>query len=438
MTLLVTHSILLVWLLSLVRQACGATRISAPITHIELIRAKTSHHHVDHVINNNAGVNGGGEERGETTARDTTAFATATSIDVTTSACPYLTECQADDGCAKCLSAVLPALTFVQSTQGEAEVEATFFQTLSDTPSCTNMTTSALTAGPILYGALVELYSTSGGPTSCSNATDQVYVFVCEVSTTQHHPRRCASLERIAASKANAYATQSCRDSYACTRHSSFSCAVRQVEEFVCFLDADCRTCVSDVMSSAHEGVTLDSAACRATNATLLAKLVDASCDSFPACSFSKRRCSNSTMCAECLSLLTAGDGAGAASRCTTGESAMLIDSTVYWCVDSTPTSCTFWQTRCLADKLCGSCLRQMNFGRSVGAIVAASTTPECAVLRNRRTSSAASDAFETLWNVASMCPEDLAFSDCGTLVMRCVLTYDQCVECVNGSKSES
>lgn len=217
------------------------------------------------------------------------------------------------------------------------------------------------------------------------------------------------------------------------------SCTMRQIEEFVCFLDADCRTCFSGILSSSHYGVALDTAACRATNTTLLAKLVDGNCYSFPSCSFSKQRCKNSTMCTECSSLLTGGDGAGAASRCPNGESAMLIDSTVYWCVDSTTTSCTFWQTRCLADELCGPCLRQMNFGHSVEAIVAASTTRECTVLRNNRsTSSAASGSFETLWNVASMCPEQLAFTDCGALVMICVLTYEQCAECVNGSTSES
>lgn len=170
MTAQITHSLLLIWVLPLVRQTCGATRISSPISDAQWTRT-----------NVNRWINNGGEAPSKWTVRDTTASSAATVV------CPYLTECQADGGCAACLSAVLPTLRFVQSTQGEAEVETIFFQTLAHTPSCTNMSTSAIGAGPILYNALVELYSTSGGPTPCSNAMEQVYVYVCEVSTTSNH-----------------------------------------------------------------------------------------------------------------------------------------------------------------------------------------------------------------------------------------------------------
>jgi hypothetical protein len=209
-------------------------------------------------------------------------------------------------------------------------------------------------------------------------------------------------------------------------------------------LDAECSSCLTGLLSpsATHTttGTSLDSATCRAANTTLLlSRLVDANCYNLPSCSFSKRQCAISTECTQCMPLLAAGNGSGAASQCNQGEPESLIDTVARWCVDGTTATCAFWETRCLADEMCGPCLGKMQFGRSVDDIVVGSTALECAAIRSNRTTSAvAAAAFETLYNVALMCPDELAFSDCGTAVLLCVLSHDQCAGCVNGSTPDS
>ena len=147
---------------------------------------------------------------------------------------------------------------------------------------------------------------------------------------------------------------------------------------------AQCRSaCLLNVYSNVNMTIeaVLSSAECMATPFEMKTDLVYASCSNFPACSFFKQVCLNSTSCRPCLEHLASGNSARAAELCpyhtTSGHQ---MDVVVWQCTGASQIGCDFWMARCASNTACTKCLASMGDRTSFTDVVALAAGPACEV----------------------------------------------------------
>jgi hypothetical protein len=205
------------------------------------------------------------------------------------------------------------------------------------------------------------------------------------------------------------------------------------VPEYKCFVDNDCRQCLSTLIAAVHDGSdtkvnALRSPACVATSRSLLNDLAN-QCEPFPTCTFYKNECTSSPECSLCMATVHVGDGEGAARQCpvSTRPSAVAVNNVVNFCTDNNAAACDFWHQRCADDVNCSACLADMQGNvDSTREIAADWSTAAC-----RRTLQD-SVAVSYLNAMTSGCPD---ISACRLAISNCIIyNGDVCISCLNGS----
>jgi hypothetical protein len=169
--------------------------------------------------------------------------------------------------------------------------------------------------------------------------------------------------------------------------------------------------------------------ACGATSKVqqLLLSLQEHCPETFPACTWFKKVCVSSPECAPCLAMLGAGDGAGAAQRCSGGTHERdFMNSVVAACIQSDTVACSFWHQRCTDNGNCSACLANMGSKDNARAIAAEWSSRVC--------ERAHQDYFATRYlnSLLTGCP---GISACQSKIASCVFKYgNECIACINGS----
>ena len=205
-----------------------------------------------------------------------------------------------------------------------------------------------------------------------------------------------------------------------------------QVFEYKCFVDSDCRKCLSNLynasISTAHRSVanTLESSQCKATNHRLIADL-SINCISFPTCTLSKQKCDISLQCKSCWATLVNGtNGAAAARDCPSGDAADTMNYLAGRCMSRTTASCDFFKERCFDISYCGECLSKIgdvNALSGTSSILRGLSTPSC-----RHTMMFFN---AELFNVFRNCP---GYTPCQRATAVCAISNDLCFECLSGT----
>jgi hypothetical protein len=209
--------------------------------------------------------------------------------------------------------------------------------------------------------------------------------------------------------------------------------------EYSCFIEGNCRQCLTAVLGAAADGAqgtkaaALRSPACIATNPSLLTDLADNCAGAtFPVCTFYKQTCASTPACASCLAKLGTGDGTGATKQCPgMRQEGSDMDNVVSKCMSGTPAACSFWQQRCADNDNCSTCMAGIDGGDNARTIALGWTTPSCQMVLGDD-----SNAARYTQNIAMGCP---GITACRSAVSECVHGYgDECIACVNGSAPPS
>jgi hypothetical protein len=156
--------------------------------------------------------------------------------------------------------------------------------------------------------------------------------------------------------------------------------------EYSCFIEGNCRQCLTAVLAAAADGAqgtkaaALRSPACVATTYSLLTDLADNCAGAtFPVCTFYKQTCASTPACASCLAKLDTGDGIGAAKQCPgMRKEGSDMDNVVSNCMSGTPAACSFWQQRCADNDNCSTCIAEIDGGDNARTIALDWSTPSC------------------------------------------------------------
>ena len=298
--------------------------------------------------------------------------------------CSDVAWCVANSTCNACLTAVLPLLFNSLSSPEVAEYEWRFLEVLKSTPSCS----------PTLLT-----------PARFANTLDDIGFNM--------------SCRAIVGIDSTIYLGSMC-----------------QQYEYKCFVDANCSSCLSDLYTpdtnrTARLPELFESPTC-AENSRLLEDLFK-SCIRFPACSFSKFKCNQSTTCSSCWAQLEQGEGAAAASNCRSlSGTGSELDYLAGKCMTGTQASCDYFVQVCSDMPYCGDCLAELGKDDGTAAIVRGMSTPAC--VNYALDQQIRNDYAVSLTDVIRNCPHHTM---CQEATLFCGLSeFPSCVECLNGSSA--
>lgn len=161
---------------------------------------------------------------------------------------------------------------------------------------------------------------------------------ICVKLFVSHWPFRPAVPMHGAVSEGEAFNIETSTLAHACM-HAWCS-------RYTCFVTPDCRRYLAALYSSKGNGEKAEAISFLASHAAtigsaLLSDLKTICANTFPACTFFKQQCGNSSECVQCLATFDTGDGAGAARQCRgTTTSAAHLNSVVKDCI-SNAVSCS-------------------------------------------------------------------------------------------------
>eukprot|EP00035_Acanthoeca_spectabilis_P002220 m.86004 g.86004 ORF g.86004 m.86004 type:complete len:786 (+) comp11433_c0_seq1:411-2768(+) len=193
-----------------------------------------------------------------------------------------------------------------------------------------------------------------------------------------------------------------------------------ELEEYRCIQSPDCRECLGGIWSSGGNGASIWSAACNATNQTLLSLLATTTYG-VPACTLYKGRCG--TQCRGCVDALAAGDAAAATAGCNTGDAAAQVDNVVFTCINNAPQGCSYWEDRCSSDARCLRCLQAIGYGATASGVVDGMNSPACAN----------ADTIMYLRSYVYICPNSNV-PMCPAQIYLCMEYSETCRACMNQS----
>jgi hypothetical protein len=243
--------------------------------------------------------------------------------------------CLANGACHACLTAVLPTFMNGDSSPFATQLEGLFLEALETTPECF----------PVLLQPV----------------------------------RFVDTLQELVTNKT-------------CDAMAHFNASIAgecQMREYDCFVDQNCRTCLSNLYAPRTHGRgaegtvfdILDSPECAA--AMNILSSVSHQCERFPSCSFYKFECNMTDGCDSCWQSLARGDGKAAAQDCPAGSGpAVSMDFLAGRCMTETSASCAFFTERCNGLSECGECLAEIGTahgGGGASSIVDGVSTPACA-----------------------------------------------------------
>jgi hypothetical protein len=208
------------------------------------------------------------------------------------------------------------------------------------------------------------------------------------------------------------------------------------VSEYACFVDEDCRHCLSAVYAAndnestnSTKAAAFRSRACSTVSSTQLANLMSNCAGAFPECTLSKHQCTSLPSCASCLATLGSADGSKAARQCAgTTSSALALDAVVGNCVDKDAVACDYFLQRCADNSDCSACLAGMGNDNNARANAEGMSTPPCQrALQD-------GNAIQYLSAISSSCS---GVSRCRNVVVACFLEFGEvCTPCVDGTAS--